>query len=70
LPIVALHYDAAKRIGAGPDNIFESAARLLPEKPASALRSFLRRSAHDKSLEAMGYIVGNDDDGFRYQRTW
>jgi hypothetical protein len=70
LPIVALHYDAAKRIGANPEDIFESAAGLLPDKPASALRSFLRRSAHDKSLKAMGYIVGNDDDGFRYQRTW
>jgi hypothetical protein len=68
--IVALHYDAAKRIGASPEDIFESAARLLPDKPASGLRSFLRRSAHNKSLEVMGYIVGNDEDGFRYQRTW
>jgi hypothetical protein len=68
--IVALHYDAAKRIGASPEDVFESAARLLPDKPASGLRSFLRRSAHDKSLEVMGYIVGNDEDGIRYQRTW
>src|SRR6266852_7285814 len=67
--IVNLHFDAAQRIGASPGTIFESAAQLLPEKPAHALRSFLRRSADDKSLEAMGYVVGNDDDGFRYRRT-
>jgi alkylhydroperoxidase/carboxymuconolactone decarboxylase family protein YurZ len=68
--IVSLHFDAAQRIGASPEAIFESAAQLLPEKPAHALRSFLRRSADDKSLGAMGYLASNDGDGFRYRRTW
>jgi hypothetical protein len=68
--IVSLHYDAAERIGASPRAIFDSAARLLTEEPAQALRAFLGRSAHQKSLEAMGYAAGTDDDGFRYQRTW
>jgi hypothetical protein len=68
--IVSLHFDATQTIGASPEAIFESAARLLPEKPAHALRSFLRRSDDDKSLGATGYEVGNDDDGFRYRRTW
>ncbi len=55
--VVCLHYDAAKRIGLRPNDLFEQAAALLPEKPAIALRSFLRRSEEDKSLEAMGYAV-------------
>jgi hypothetical protein len=70
LIIVCLHYDAAQRIGLVPGSVFEEAAGLLPPKSANALRSFLRRSADDKSLEAMGYLAGADSDGFRYKRTW
>jgi len=70
LLVIPLHYDAADRVGAVPEEIFEDVARLLPAEPANALRRFLRRSDEDKSLAAMGYIVGSDSDGFRYQRTW
>jgi hypothetical protein len=70
LLVVSLHYDAAERIGANPETVFERAAALLSEKPADGLRSFLRRSARDRSLEAMGYIAHSDDQGFRYKRTW
>ena len=68
--IVSLHFDAAQRINASPESIFEAAAQWLPEKPARGLRAFLDRSADDKSLAAMGYVVGNDEGGFRYRRTW
>ena len=68
--VVPPHYDAANRIGAIPEELFEEAARFLPVGPADTLREFLRRSNEDKSLVAMGYIVGSDSDGFRYQRTW
>jgi hypothetical protein len=67
--IVSLLYDAANRIGEEPRAIFESTAALLADKPASAIRRFLLRSAEDKSLAVMGYIVGTDLDGFRYLRT-
>jgi hypothetical protein len=70
LLIVPLHYDAAQRIGANPETIFTSVAQLLPETSAEGLRSFLRRSQPDKSLEAMGYVASSDGDGFRYRRTW
>jgi len=68
--IITLHYDAVKKLGASPESTFEKAAILLPAKSANALRSFLRRSAEDKKLEAMGYVAGTDADGFRYKRTW
>lgn len=68
--IVPLHIDAAQRIGSDPNRIFEIAANLLCNKSASGLRSFLRRSQRDKSIEAMGYVAAQDGDGFRYERTW
>ncbi len=67
--MICLHYDAAQRIGLTPASVFEEAAKLLPQKPADALISFLHRSDEDRSLEAMGYAVGVDDDGFRYLKT-
>jgi hypothetical protein len=70
LLIVPLFYDAANRIGAEPDAIFESTAALLPDRAANGVRRFLLRSAEDKSIAAMGYIAGSDSDGFRYVRTW
>jgi hypothetical protein len=70
LLIVSLHFDAAERINASPEAIFGAAAQWLPEKSAHGLRAFLSRSAEDKSLAAMGYVVGNDEGGFRYRRTW
>jgi hypothetical protein len=67
LPNLALHYDAARRIGVDPEPIFERAAAMLYGKAADGLRTFLRRSAYDKSLEVMAFEVGADDDGFRYK---
>lgn len=66
------HIDAKRGIVSAPipEAIFESAARLLPEKPAEGLRSFLHRSTEDKSLGAKGYAASSDEDGFRYRRTW
>lgn len=68
--LLCLHYDASRRIGAAPADLFEEAAQLLPKMPADALRSFLRRSEEGRSLAAMGYVAAADADGFRYQRTW
>lgn len=68
--VVCLHYDAAQRINLCPKDLFEEASRMLPDKPANALRSFLRRSEEDQALESMGYLAATDSDGFRYKRTW
>jgi hypothetical protein len=43
---------------------------VLPhQETASELRQFLARSAEDKSIEAMGFAAGSDEQGFRYQRA-
>jgi hypothetical protein len=68
--VLCLHYDAAQRIGHNAADLFEEAARVLPEKAATALRSFPGRSEDDKSLEAFGYVADADADGFRYVRAW
>lgn len=68
--VLCLHHDAAQRIGECPSGLFEEAARMLPDKPADALRSFLHRSGEDKTVEAMGYSIASDAGGFRYKRTW
>jgi len=68
--LLALHHDAAKKIGIDPDIVFGSAGDLLARKVSESLQSFLRRSGEDQSLEAMGYEEGRDDGGFRYVRTW
>jgi hypothetical protein len=67
--VLALHYDAAERLGV-VEPVFARAAAFLSPKLATALASFLRRSPADKSLKAMGYVAASDDDGFRYHRTW
>ena len=68
--LLALHYDAALKLGIEPNVVFDQAAMLMDNEVAEGIRSFPRRSKEDKSLEAMGYREGNDDDGFRYMRTW
>lgn len=68
--VICLHYDAAQRLRVSPESVFEKAATLLPLRSANALRAFLRRSEADKTLKAMGYVVGADADGLRYIRTW
>jgi len=70
LLIVCLHFDAAERIGAAPETIFDTAASLLPENSAQGLRSFPRRNERDRSLAAMGYVAASGHDGFTYRRTW
>jgi len=70
LTVVALHHDAALRMGASPAAIFNRAASVLPLRSARGLRDFSARNPGDQTPEAMGYIAGTDSDGFRYKRTW
>jgi hypothetical protein len=65
--VLSLFFDASQKVGEPPSSLFNDAASLLPAKIGSELRTFLRRSPEDRSLESMGYRVGTDADGFRYQ---
>jgi len=66
----SLLFDAAQRIGSDPNPVFEKVAAVLPhQETARELRQFLARPAEDKSIEAMGFAAGSDEQGFRYQRA-
>lgn len=68
--LLALHFDAAKKVGFEPDEVFSEAGKLLPSRVSEVLTAFLNRSPEDQSLEAMGYEESSDESGFRYRRTW
>ena len=70
LLVVPLHYDACARIGADPAALLESAAAVLPPRSATGLRAFGHRNERDRSIAAMGYEAGTDEEGFRYKRLW
>ena len=68
--LLSLHYDASLKLDIEPGVVFGKAGKLLTNKVSEAFGSFLQRSEEDKSLKAMGYREGMDNDGFRYIRTW
>lgn len=65
--VVPLHYDAAERIGVDPVLLFDNAATLLGGNLAKFLRGFLRQPQSEKSIAQMGYRIGKDEQGFRYE---
>lgn len=67
---MALLEDSAKRIGALPMVPFEEAAHIVGIPGETFLALWLGRSAESRTLHAMGYVAGEDSDGFRYLRTW
>lgn len=68
--ILCLYYDAARRLNTDPVQLFGKAGCLLSEKVGRSFSDFLARTDEDKALDAMGYVVGRDEDGFRYKRDW
>lgn len=69
LSALALLYRAAEMIGHDPVAEF-IAANELSGGHAHGLLDFLRRSAEDRAIEAMGYGEGDDKRGFRFLRSW
>jgi hypothetical protein len=67
---LALHFDAALKLGCSPEKSFNDAAAHLSLKAATAFRSFLNRPPEARTLTSMGYIESSDVNGFRYKRTW
>lgn len=70
IPILSLIHDAAARIPVSPESLFEAAANSGPFAESAMLKGFLRRASADQQIELMGYSVGADSEGFRYQRNW
>ncbi|MBX6750875.1 MAG: hypothetical protein IRY85_14580 [Micromonosporaceae bacterium] len=69
IPVLALLYRAAERLGHDPDREFAAANELCGGK-AESLLQFVRRAPADRSLRAMGYEEVEDKDGFRFVYTW
>ncbi len=70
LLVFPLLYDAIRRMGIDAGAFVASIRQTVGDQLASPLIEFLKRSEHDKSLQAMGYAAGTDHDGFRYVRNW
>lgn len=70
LPVLALLHDASLRLKHAPGRLFEWAGSLVGKAAYATFTAFLLRTNDDRSIGAMGYVVGADSDGFRYLRTW
>jgi hypothetical protein len=63
IPAFALLYRAAELIGADPSVEFGTAARRVP-------LAFLERGPRERSIQVMAYEETEDEQGFRFRRTW
>lgn len=70
LVLLALYADASSRIHISLESLFSDASKFMPLNVINAFRAFIKRNEKDKSLDAMGYEVSQDSDGFRYRRNW
>ena len=65
--VMPLIEDASRRIGVEPHELFESAATLVAQPGATNLMRWLGRQDEDRTIECMGFVVGSDEQGFRYR---
>ena len=70
LPVLSLLFRAAEMLGAEPAVEFVAAAALASPPNNLPLLDFLARDEEDRSLASMGYIEDQDNEGFRFERTW
>jgi hypothetical protein len=70
LPVVSLLYRSVHKLDLDAHDVFANKGGYRNEMLDKFLDDFLCRSETDRSIEAMGYFEGNDQDGFRYKRTW
>jgi hypothetical protein len=69
LPALSLLYRSTQKIGSDANVAFATTI-LADVRFQSFASDFLRRGEQDRSIEAMGYVESQDQDGFRYSRTW
>jgi hypothetical protein len=69
LPSVALLYRAATMIGRDPDREFAAVSDWIGDH-APGLIEFTRRAPADRTIEAMGFEEGVDENGFRFLCPW
>lgn len=70
LPILSLMYNSAIKIGVDPTQLFSALALNESDELKPFVEYFPYRSVEDRSIQAMGYVEGEDEGGFLYVRTW
>lgn len=70
LPALTLLFRASELIGADPAIEFAAVAAFAGSPDDQPLLDFPGRDQEDRTLASMGYIEHDDDDGFRFERTW
>lgn len=68
--VLSLLYHSAIKIGADPVLLFNKAAALAEGEIKEIIRNFPNRAPEDRSIEAMGYVESESEQGFCYKRTW
>lgn len=66
---LSLVLDAARRLELDLGLLCDNCADVLGAEAVSQVQAFLRRAEEDQRIEAMGYVLGSDDDGVRYVST-
>jgi hypothetical protein len=67
LTVLSPLYDAAKKIGSNPDELFLEVASLYKNNVATSIEQFTKRPLESRSLAAFNYSESSDADGFRYK---
>lgn len=66
----SLLFRAAELVGFDPVGAFESVAELADADSAETTRLFAHANESARSIAVMGYVEGNDGDGFRFISLW
>lgn len=69
-PVLSLLFRACELLSVDPAAEFAAAAAVADSSDSLPVRDFLTREANERSITAMGYVESQDDEGFRFERTW
>jgi hypothetical protein len=70
LVVYSILYRAIELLDGDPISTFRGVASRAPIEIGEFTIAFALRDDEDKSIDAMGYVEGADDDGFAFLRTW
>lgn len=70
LPVLALLYHSASKLGIDLLELLSALNLDDDDELTPYIKRFPNRSTEDRSIQAMGYVEGDDGGGFRYVRTW
>lgn len=68
--VISLLYHSAMKIGADPVTLFNMAAEFAEGEIKEIIKNFPNRAPEDRTIEAMGYVESENEQGFCYKRTW